>query len=97
MLVVNVNEIMQSAYPTFITKYIYNTMNKINRYRKTQTISIDDFLLKAIEEQSCKFCKYHDECKEYITDIDEYEITGCTAFDNSIENLEQIYINNYCN
>ena len=71
-------------------------MNKINRYRKTQTISIDDFLLKAIEEQSCKFCKYHDECKEYITDIDEYEITGCTAFDNSIENLEQIYFNNYC-
>lgn len=71
-------------------------MIQLNRYRKTQPITVDDFITNAIDEQSCKNCIFHDECKEYITDIDDYEITGCTSFDNSIENLEKIYINTYC-
>ena len=71
-------------------------MTKIHRYRKTQTITLEDFIINAIEEQSCKNCIYYDECKEYVDDLDDYEITGCTSFDNTIENLEKIYINTYC-
>ena len=57
---------------------------------------MDDFIDNAIEEQACKNCAFYEECKSYIPDLDDCNITGCKAFDNSIENLEQLYIKQYC-
>lgn len=71
-------------------------MIQIKRYRKTQPLTMDDFIDNAIEEQACKNCVFYEECKSYIPDLDDCNITGCKAFDNSIENLEQLYIKQYC-
>ena len=71
-------------------------VNRIIRYRKTQSVTLDDFITKAIDEQKCKNCIFYEECKHYMPDIDTYDITGCTAFDNTIENLENIYKKQYC-
>lgn len=74
-------------------------MDKINRFRKTQTLTPDSFIDNVLEHPSCRYCQYYEDCKEAIgEDNMEYDIGlyGCTAFDNSVEALEKIYKKEYC-
>ena len=73
-------------------------MDKIIRYRNLQTKSLEDFVEEILKKPSCKYCSYHDECQEMMgmENIDEeFEGYGCTAFDNTVEDLTKLYLKEY--
>lgn len=73
-------------------------MDKIKEFRRTQSITLEQFIEKAINDTNCKYCTYHDECKEYMgveSIEDEIGVFSCAAFDNSIEGLKTHYIKEY--
>ena len=74
-------------------------MEKINRYKKTQAITLDNFLEDILDNPQCKYCLSHDECQEMMG-IDNIEEDlggyGCSHFDNTIEGLIKRYQLEYC-
>lgn len=73
-------------------------MDKIKEYRRTQPITLEQFIEKAIADSTCKYCACNQECKEAMgveSIEDEIGIFSCAAFDNSIEGLKEHYIKEY--
>lgn len=73
-------------------------MERIVRYRTTQSITPDEFIEEILKKPSCKYCQYLEDCTENMGE-DVLECIGdggCSAFDNSIENLINIYHKQYC-
>ena len=73
-------------------------MDKIKAYRRTQPITLEQFINDVINNTNCKYCINHDECKEAmgVDDIEEeIGVFSCAAFDNSIETLTKHYIKEY--
>lgn len=72
-------------------------MEKINRYRKIQKVTLNDFLLDAVNNPSCKNCIYYNDCQELIGGNLEELMggNGCGAFDNDFKSLTDIYVNRY--
>lgn len=84
--------------PLIIPNYTIIYMEKIIRFRNTQPLTLDDFIEDVLNKPSCKFCQYIEDCSENMG-ADVLEVigdSGCTAFDNSIENLKSIYLRKYC-
>ena len=73
-------------------------MEKIIRFRTTQPLTLDDFIDKVLNNPSCLYCQYLNDCVEYMGDdiIDVIGINGCSAFDNTVEGLKNIYLKKYC-
>ena len=80
-------------------------MGNVIRYRKTQEQSPEEFILQIIDDRPCKYCMYYEACKAYLSaeellDVEELSdgdiISECPNFDNTLENFEQIYKENYC-
>ena len=73
-------------------------MDKIKRFRNTQIISFDDFLNIVIDTGICKYCSLYEECLEAIGEdnIDTISGNGCSAFDNSVDEIKKIYLVEQC-
>jgi hypothetical protein len=73
-------------------------MEKIIRFRNTQPITLDGFIEEVLDKPSCKYCQYIEECTENMgQDVLEcIGDSGCSAFDNSINGLKEIYLKKYC-
>ena len=73
-------------------------MEKIIRFRNTQPLTLDDFIDEVLDKPSCEYCIYEKDCQESMGE-DLVEIigscNGCTAFDNTITRLKDIYIKKY--
>lgn len=73
-------------------------MDKIIRFRSPQTKTLEDFLEDVIKTPCCKYCEYHDECQEMMgMESIEEELGGygCSAFDNTVEELTKHYLRDY--
>jgi len=94
-------QFLRHRYDAMPLTTIYNNivMEKICRYRKAQPITLEQFLENILDNPCCKYCTCHDECQEMMglnnieEDLGGY---GCSAFDNSIENLALAYKEEYC-
>ena len=84
--------------PLIIPNYTIIYMEKIIRFRNTQPLTLDDFIEDVLNKPSCKFCQYLEDCSENMGEdvLEAIGDSGCTAFDNSIENLKSIYLRKYC-
>lgn len=72
-------------------------MEKIIRFRDSQPITLDDFIEDVLDNPCCKYCIYLSDCTEnmgadVVASIGE---GGCTAFDNTITGLKNIYLKKY--
>lgn len=73
-------------------------MERIERFRRTQPITLDEFIEKVLDAPSCAYCENFDECKEYMEE-DPSILVGegaCSAFDNTVTGLKEIYLKEYC-
>ena len=73
-------------------------MERIIRFRNTQPITLDDFIEAVLDNPSCKYCQYLDDCTESMGEdvVESIGDGGCTAFDNSIIGLKELYLKKYC-
>ena len=73
-------------------------MERIKRFRNTQPITLDQFILDAIDHPSCYLCSGLAECMQYMGEdmIEALEGVGCGGFDSSIEELTKHYLLKYC-
>ena len=73
-------------------------MEKIERFRCTQPVTLDEFIEKVLDMPSCAYCENLDECKEYMGEDLPNLIGegGCSAFDNTITGLKEMYLKEYC-
>jgi len=74
-------------------------MERIIRYRCTQPLTLDDFIEEVLNKPCCTYCQYLDDCTENMG-CDAIEVigyNGCSAFDNTITGLKEIYLKKYCN
>jgi len=73
-------------------------MDKIIRYKPTQKQSFEDFFNIVTDTGICKYCLGYEECKDIMGEDNIQAITGngCSAFDNSVENIKQIYLLEQC-
>ena len=72
-------------------------MEKIIRFRNSQPITLDDFIENVLDKPSCKYCIYFKDCSENMGSdvIESIGEEGCTAFDNTITGLKEIYLKEY--
>lgn len=70
-------------------------MNKVERYKPTQTITPDQFILNAIDKATCNYCKHKQKCQMETKNNDLTNISNCPSFDNSINELMNIYKQQY--
>ena len=76
--------------------YIIVNMEKIIRFRDTQTITLDDFIEQVLNKPSCAYCQFYDVCSEDVgCDMTEVIDGGCSQFDNSILGLKKIYLKQF--
>ena len=77
---------------------IRSNMNKIQRYRPTQAITFEDFFNTVTDNGICKYCSGYQECLEAMGEENVQSISGygCSAFDNTVENIKQFYLIEYC-
>ena len=73
-------------------------MDKIQRYRTTQTVSFEDFFNEVTDSGICEYCDSFKECIEAMGEDNIKVISGngCSAFDNSIENIKKFYLVEMC-
>jgi len=71
---------------------------KIKRFRETQTISFDDFFNDIIDNGICEYCNSYEECSEAMgkDNVELISGNGCSAFDNSVDNLRKIFLLTKC-
>jgi sugar (pentulose or hexulose) kinase len=82
----------------FAPSLIVIKMERIERFRRTQPITLDEFIEKVLDAPSCAYCENFDECKEYMGE-DLSNLVGeggCSAFDNTVTGLKEIYLKKYC-
>jgi hypothetical protein len=48
----------------FAPSLIVIKMERIERFRRTQPITLDEFIEKVLDVPSCAYCESFDECKE---------------------------------
>ena len=71
-------------------------MERIFRFRRTQPLTLDDFIDEVLDAPKCKYCLYLADCTENMgEDVVEALGTGCTAFDFSLDDLKKKYIKEY--
>ncbi len=73
-------------------------MDKIRRYRTAQSITFEDFFNLVTDTGRCEYCDSYEECKEAMGEdnIEAISGNGCSAFDNSIENIKRFYLLDKC-
>lgn len=73
-------------------------MEKINRYKPTQNHSFEEFFNLVTDIGICECCQSYEECKELMGEDNIKSISGngCSAFDNSIDNIKKIYLLKEC-
>ena len=73
-------------------------MDKIKRFRNIQTVSFDDFLNVVVDTGICKCCESYEECLEMMGESNMEAISGngCSAFDNTVDNIKKIYLVEQC-
>ena len=73
-------------------------MERIIRYRNTQTVTLDDFIELVLNKPNCSYCQYYQECSENVgCDMCEIMDEACSSFDNSIIELKKLYFQKYVN
>ena len=73
-------------------------MDKIIQYRPTQKQTFEDFFNIVTDTGICQYCLGYEECKDVMGEDNILAMTGngCSAFDNSVDNLKQIYLLEQC-
>jgi len=73
-------------------------MEKIKRYRDTQTISFEDFFNMVTDNGICEYCDSYNYCLEAMGEesIEAVSGNGCGGFDTSIENIKKAYLLQKC-
>ena len=73
-------------------------MDKIKRFRDIQTITFDDFFNIVTDTGICKYCDSYEECLEAMGEdnINAISGNGCSAFDNSVDNIKKFYLIDKC-
>ena len=73
-------------------------MDKIIRYRTAQTVSFEDFFNIVTDTGKCEYCNSYNDCLEVmgLDNLQAISGNGCSAFDNSIENIKKFYLLEMC-
>ena len=73
-------------------------MEKIKQYRAVQTVSFEDFFNIVTDTGICKYCNSFNECCEAMgeNNIEAISGNGCSAFDNSVDNLKKYFLLEQC-
>lgn len=73
-------------------------MDKIIRYKPIQKQSFEDFFNIVIDTGVCEYCTNYDECVETMgaDNLQAISGNGCSAFDNTMENIKNIYLLKEC-
>lgn len=73
-------------------------MDKIKRYRTVQTVSFEDFFNIVTDTGRCEYCDSYADCVEAMgkENVEAISGNGCSAFDNSIENIKKFYLVKMC-
>ena len=73
-------------------------MDKIQRFRLTQKQTFEDFFNFVTDSGLCKYCDSYEDCCEAMgqENVDSVSGNGCSAFDNSVENIKKFYLVEQC-
>ena len=73
-------------------------MEKIKRYRNTQKQTFESFFEEVTDSGICKYCSSFNDCLTVLGEesIDSISGNGCSAFDNSIEEIKKFYLIEMC-
>ena len=73
-------------------------MDKINRFRLTQSQSFEDFFSDVTDAGICEYCDSYNECLEVIgkENMECVSGNGCSAFDTSIERIKKAFLIDKC-
>ena len=73
-------------------------MDKIKRFRNTQTQTFDEFFNQITDTGVCEYCDSYDECLEAMghESIECISGNGCHAFDTSLERIKKAFLLEKC-